>query len=101
MDKRTLKALQGSIKKWESIVAGVGKDLGGNNCALCIAFPSCDNCPVIDIGGGTFACDNTPYDDWAKSIEFKSGGMATTDQQVRAAQAELDFLKSLLPEGQT
>jgi hypothetical protein len=28
MDKHTLRALQGSIEKWEAIVAGAGKDEG-------------------------------------------------------------------------
>lgn len=52
MDARTLKALHGSIKKWEAIAKGTGTDKSGENCPLCqeFAYPSgkpfCHDCPV-------------------------------------------------------
>jgi len=51
MDAKTLKALKGSIKKWEKIIAGTGVDKGGDNCPLCKACGwNCRDCPVMTIG---------------------------------------------------
>ena len=44
MDDIVLKAIIGSIFKWDSIAFGYGEDLGANNCELCKTF-SCINCP--------------------------------------------------------
>ena len=38
MTKKVLKALKGSIKKWESIVKGTGEEHGSKNCPLCKAL---------------------------------------------------------------
>ena len=38
MNRKTLTALKGSIKKWEKIVAGTGSDNGYQNCPLCALF---------------------------------------------------------------
>jgi len=53
MNKRTRTALEGSIKKWENIVALKGGDNGVVNCPLCQEFyagpedgESCDACPI-------------------------------------------------------
>lgn len=86
MAPKTLKALQGSIKKWEGIVAGTAHDLGSDNCPLCKMFaymPNCDGCPVAE-RTGVSSCCGSPYYDYKDGIPG-------------AAQAELDFLKSLLP----
>ena len=92
----TLAALKGSIEKWERIVAGTGRDYGANNCALCDRFPSCIGCPVME-KTGLPSCENSPYDDWRMA-----GGCcaetADTPDLKRLAEAELAFLKSLLPE---
>jgi hypothetical protein len=89
MDKTTLKALKGSIAKWEAIVAGTGHDNGGDNCPLCKMFlyKECHGCPVNEETGRKF-CHGSPYEKWN---EYHSVGHA---------QAELAFLKSLLPEGE-
>lgn len=95
MDADTLKALQGSIEKWEAIVAGTGEDKGAKNCPLCQMFhpdyvepetfaESCNGCPVKDRTKQD-GCNGSPY------MEFCED--ATTEN----AQKELDFLKSLLP----
>lgn len=89
MDKRTLKALKGSIKKWEKIVDGTGTDKGPDNCPLCKLFfdsTDCLGCPVNNATGKT-GCRGTPYDDYSLAA----------DKHVPAL-AELDFLKSLLPQ---
>lgn len=98
MDAETLEALKGSIEKWEKIVAGTDKDRGRMNCPLCQLFhpaymrrPAggelCDGCPVKAASGRSFCC-GTPYDCYVTA-----GG----EDKTKAAQAELDFLRSLLP----
>ncbi len=102
MKAKILKALNGSIKKWEGIAAGTGKDFGPRNCPLCKMFwkssddwisgVSCYGCPVLE-ATGRHACNATPYQDWA-DLETNT---ATTPKAKKAALAELNFLKSLLP----
>jgi hypothetical protein len=90
MDKRTLTALKGSIAKWEAIVDAMGEDDAAINCPLCSLFNTartknpCVGCPVR-ARTGLWGCENTPY------IQYEDE--PTTEN----AQAELDFLKSLLP----
>ncbi len=119
MDERTLEALKGSIAKWEAIVAGTDADRGTANCPLCKLFAdtasigdACNGCPVKEKTGER-GCNGTPYERWTdatKDLEGKwvpairrevprkgSKGHASAK---RAAQAELDFLRSLLPEGE-
>lgn len=110
MDAKTLKALRGSIKKWEAIVAGTGADQGGENCPLCVRFAlgpneSCEGCPVA-VRTGKDDCLGTPYIDlWHRLNPWPEddGECITysrhvvTEEHRAAAQAELDFLKSLLP----
>ena len=92
MDKKTLKALKGSIEKWEKIVAGTGKDEGPNNCPLCKLFNkiegeekyACNGCPVKEETGQKY-CWNTPYEVYEPNPTKKN------------AIKELNFLKSLLP----
>lgn len=110
MNSKTLKALKGSIAKWTAIVAGTGTDEGQSNCALCQRFDEgwgsgrCTEddgeiCPVARATGYT-NCQKTPYQLWDKLVRNKVVRTATTAKQRAAAQAELDFLKSILPEGE-
>lgn len=122
MHEQTLVALKGSILKWEAIVAGHGEDMGIDNCPLCKMFeqefdpdgemdidgvPTDDNCccgcPVANESNFT-GCQDTPYIAWAAHQNEKHSGPIF----LRAvhpdcpdcrplAQAELDYLKSLLP----
>lgn len=105
MTKVALKALRGSIEKWEKIVAGTGVDLGTDNCPLCEVFRvrydakarPCVGCPVR-ARSGLPGCRGTPYDVWMS--ETASDGferVAGSAEAKVAAQAELDFLRSLLP----
>ena len=102
MDDTTLTALRGSIAKWEAIVAGTGGDQGPNNCPLCHLFhgAGCQNCPVA-VAVERDMCAGTPYDDWSEcpGTRFLTtlGWVVGDDESRRLAQAELDFLKSLLP----
>lgn len=96
MDAATLAALYGSIGKWEAIVEGSGKDFGSDNCPLCAMFmeneDACSGCPVSGKTKRRY-CGGTPYDQWSAIGHQK----AMTLETIKIAQAELDFLKSLLP----
>ena len=86
MDEKILEALKGSISKWEGIVADTVKDERSGNCPLCQLF-TCYECPVM-LRSGHVGCINTPYTKYLH------------DPSTENAQAELDFLKSLLPPGE-
>lgn len=108
----TLNALNGSINKWSNIVAGTGTDKLSRNCALCKLFleatstqdKQCGGCPVA-IKAGVTGCHNTPFEDWNDHQNTVHRDCAITRRYVhvgcaectRLAQAELDFLRSLLP----
>lgn len=95
MDAKTLKALEGSIKKWEAIVAGTGIDAGSINCPLCGLFyyNECFGCPVLEKTQQRF-CKRSPYVEYADLRDEE----CTADKVLRdAAKKELDFLKSLKP----
>jgi hypothetical protein len=115
MDKETLEVLEGSISKWNKIVAGIGKDKGTDNCSLCSKFyyleepetednlgdpfrqKMCYGCP-ISIASGDIGCDNTPYEEWRDLVHGSDYPYkADTKAKRVAAQQELDFLKSLRP----
>ena len=89
MDRKTLRALRGSIKKWEGVVAGTTEDKGSDNCPLCQLFNKewwqrCYGCPVRDATGQSF-CFGTPYEVYR-------------DRRTKTnAKKELKFLQSLLP----
>jgi|SRR6185312_4074214 len=110
MNDKAKTALEGSIAKWQAIVAGTGKDLGPANCPLCQEFwkAGCVGCPVYSATGHSY-CHRTPYDDWIEEWPKRSSVGSTVNsawasaprERLRAlAQAELDFLISLRPEGE-
>ena len=107
MSPETLTALKASIKHWEENVAAETPDKASSqpeDCALCSAFAfgsrhECTGCPVRDRTKQS-CCEGSPYVDadyflkrWGRDAEYKTAFRA-------AAQAELDFLRSLLPEGE-
>jgi len=105
MDTKTLRALKGSIRKWEDIIAGTGVDQGVDNCALCSLFyfvkKHCVSC-LIFIETGKQYCSESPYADWVvHQLDWhhipinKYHVICPTCR--RLAKAELAFLKSLLP----
>lgn len=112
MDKRTLKALKGSIKHWQENVDAETPDdatTDGFACDLCDEFhdkyddlPECAGCPVYKKTGQT-GCTGTPYFPAHHALrDWRFKGTSSHKQAWRkAAQAELDFLISLLPEGET
>ena len=108
MNPETLKALEGSIAKWEGIVRSTkAEDRGMSNCPLCRLFfnPYCFGCPVKEKTGMN-GCQGSPYQDWdshyknshaVKFVEVASRHKDCPDC-LRLAKAELEFLKELLPE---
>lgn len=104
MEQAVKDALEGSIKKWEAIVDGTGYDDGVDNCPLCKLFyrlgrlNQCAGCPVSRRTGASL-CKNTPYGSFAiiceKGATIHSLGPVNKIAAIAAAQAELEFLKSL------
>ena len=94
MDAKTLEALEGSIKKWEAVVAGTGIDNGHRNCPLCGLFfyNGCLGCPVSNKTQQTRCC-GSPYEEYRDLRERK----CTREELRNAAKKEVDFLKSLRP----
>lgn len=98
MDAKTLEALKASIAKWERNAEV--KDIEDAktsimSCPLCLLFfdQKCYWCPVYSRTTET-ACKETPYYDAANARDRSDIEAFRT-----AARAEVEFLKSLLPEG--
>jgi len=80
-------ALEISIRKWEDIVAGKGKNEGASNCALCEKY-GCLICPVQKITHKS-GCLGTP-------IELLEHVCHCTLKEKKALEiAELLFLKAV------
>lgn len=99
MEKEVLKALKGSIKKWDNIVKGTGGDEGTQNCPLCQLDGFCKECPV-KLSTGRQCCRRTPYTSWCDHKDKKHDGywgVVKCSKCIEIAKKELAFLKSLLP----
>ena len=104
MDNKTLNALQGSIKKWRRVTFEGKEDMGKLDCPLCIEFydVGCNGCPVHE--KGHHQCRDSPYTSWINHIRtyYYSGKYKCYCGECKnLAKQEYEFLKSLLPEGQT
>lgn len=109
MNKKTLTALKASIQHWEDNVAATEPyqvAAGPSSCALCRLFHpwystsnknDCKGCPVHTKTGSSF-CIDTPHSATTRAIVSWCVSKAYWPAWQKAAQAELDFLKSLLPE---
>ena len=115
MNKKTLKALNGSIQHWEQIIEGSEDENGIHNCSLCIFFyyrlgnyKFCEGCPVEEKTGKS-NCYGSPYWKWFKIFQsdadfdenlprkWQNLSKKFQKKAILAAEAELKFLKSLLP----
>lgn len=110
MNKETLAALRESIAHWREL-AQVSDyshiQIGAKNCALCQLFhpiyrseqyadwDDCSACPVAQRTGERL-CQGTPYTSVSEGLDNELGLVTF---RLRA-QRELDFLISLLPEGE-
>lgn len=100
MKKETLKALNGSIKKWVGIKDGTAIDNGTDNCPLCRLYfdYGCYDCPV-EVKMKMVCCEGTPYQKWSRHQEdshgmfvpFKVECLECKDLAIK----ELEFLRSL------
>ena len=104
MDKKTLKATKGSIKKWKDVAEGKGVDNGPKNCPLCKVFydGGCVGCPVAGDELECEYCDGTPYELWLEHQD-KAHGKHFGPFEVECPECkeialkEVAFLESLLP----
>ena len=87
LTKEDLKALQGSIKHWESNIKAISPgrvSVVSSSCDLCVlhvlATGSCDKCPVVTRGGGAAGCLNTPWSKLDISQLFTAWRYATLFQ---------------------
>lgn len=108
MNPETKEALQKSIEHWKRMRDNPSKDEapGPETCALCQKFIDldCVGCPVseyIEESG----CNNTPYGKAERAFwYYLDDDSATAPKERRlqrwkeAAQKEIDFLESLLPD---
>lgn len=113
MPPKVLKALEGSICKWENICMGHGEERGYIDCPLCTLFyldKDCYGCPVVMLRTGRICCEDTPYYEWDEEWKnYNKFIMSTPLEQVHdevytpifaeVAEKELIFLLGLLPEG--
>ena len=103
MKAKTLKALKGSIAKWEGILAGTGEDDGTDSCPLCGLFfyNDCYGC-VVSQEAEKQGCAGTPYFTWLDHQDDAHGLMdfpmsIECPECRKIARRELNFLKRLLP----
>lgn len=112
MNQTTLRALKNSIQHWEENLESAKKgdwssiSTWAEHCALCEVFygRDCRGCPVK-----TFECADTPYVEVVETLRYwqalrKACPTPQTAKEAKTAlrqaiKAELEFLKSLLPEG--
>lgn len=102
MSKGDLAALKASILHWEENVAAKTPDEAGvqpEDCALCQKFwrrDSCIGCPVARRTGQSY-CEGSPYLDAVDALTNWENGTGSRKAFRKAAKAEVEFLKSLLP----
>jgi len=105
MNKKTAKALEGSIKKWVNIRDNGGKDKTTRNCPLCELFyyeALCGDCPVA-LRTNDDCCGETPYILWVEHHEQKHVAVAKDLDGLKVhcpeckelADKEVKFLESL------
>jgi hypothetical protein len=99
LDADTRLALETSILHWTRYAEGHGKLEGfpnSRNCALCKLFldKDCVNCPVF-LTTNYRLCQGSPYEDTVLAL-LDSVETYTDRKFLIAAQAELDFLQSIL-----
>ena len=97
-NKKQSDLLKESIIKWEGIVNRTKVDRGTKNCVLCKKYydNDCKGCPIYEFTDFT-DCYNTPYWDWVDSTDVEDIPYENTnDKTQKAAEDELEFLKSLL-----
>jgi hypothetical protein len=113
MDAKTRDALERSIAAWE---AKAKKQFfhevstAASDCPLCVIYllsaRGCKGCPIQKSGErdgvSRSGCENTPYPEFysekVRAVYSHDIAVKITKKGRRLIQAEIDFLKSLLPE---
>jgi len=97
MNENIRKALEGSIKKWESIVKHNGVNKEYLLCKLCLNV-GCGRCPVAKRTSRE-DCLDTPHVAWVyeNDKDHCNNRGEGTPRLKQLAQLELDFLCSLRP----
>lgn len=99
----TAAALEESIEHWFRLSTGKarpGERCTSGDCALCRLFlkNNCEGCPVMEATGEPY-CVGTPYGRAATAMAYGVlafvGDARLTPKFLEAAEAELDFLRSL------
>lgn len=104
MNEVAKEALLKSIEHWkENVAAEFVSEMNTSplNCALCeqfvrLAEGMCEGCPVMEKTGKQ-GCHDTPYYAAHDALVALQRGEGTIHEWRKAAQAEVDFLESLLP----
>jgi len=104
MNKKTISALIAGVEKWERNALAKTPDdaeIWDDTCKLCHLFimDDCKGCPVRASTGENY-CEGSPWDRAAKALtewEFHAGCRNARARFRRAAKAEANFLRSLIP----
>ena len=104
MTPEVREALEASIKHWEEnrdARSPADVTYSVQHCALCQLFfynylNRCSGCPIQERTGRSL-CEDTPYEDAVNARTAWKNGYASQEDFQTAAQAEVDFLKNLLP----
>lgn len=106
MEAKTLQALKESIAHWERMRDGKqypGEAPDAIHCALCKLYygdpeePSCVGCPIFE-KTGLVDCNGTPFRSARKWWYTRNKPKDFDESEFKkAAQAMIDYLKSLLP----
>ena len=102
MNAETLTALKESIESWEMRQIACVADIGANKCALCKLFNNCEMCIIAEKGYP--CCRATPHERlWNYLISTSGVSIKNRDPKIieQYRKEEVDFLISLLPEGET
>lgn len=101
-EKTVIKAIEGSISKWEKIVTGNGVDDGYENYPLCKLFITCNcvGCPIVKFSG-VDECSNSQYFEWIRHQrrvhnEYNGASIVHCDKCKMLAEQELKFLRLVL-----
>lgn len=112
MTQKVVKALEGSICKWNDVGMGFGKENGYEDCPLCTLFyisHDCYGCPISTEMRMAY-CEGTPYVQWQRMwTKYNPDCMSVPLEQVRdpefktviaeIVEDEIIYLLELLPKG--
>ena len=97
---RKIKAVEGSIAKWERILKAknIIEDDGIDDCPLCIEYydDECRDCPIAEHTGG-LSCSRGPYPEWLDASSRARMNDKEWSQECKlAARYMVGLLKTIL-----